>query len=153
MRIEEFNTDNYGGNAGILLDVHGASLDDDTTFDGGNHALFIRNGHIMGFKTFQRRLNASQTLSKYDSTIIDVSSSSDSTYTLPPTSDIEDGQRIEFITTNRWITIKANSGQTLQVGTNLSSLSQASVPNVDYLICVYDAINSRWWVRNMREQY
>lgn len=150
VRIEESRVSSTSGNAGIYLSVTGASVSDSTDYI-ANSALFIDRGVITGFRTRQRRLNYSQTLSLLDTTIIDKSSGSDSTYTLPVPQ--EDGQRIEFITTDRYIKVKPNTGATLQYGTDTTiytSSRYVTVINYNYAVCIYNAVHSQWIMRDMR---
>jgi len=139
------------GNVGVYIDVSGSRVIDDSTSFEGNHALYIEHGCITGFRTRQRRCNTSQTLSVHDTTIIDVSTSTDAGYTLPVPQD--DGQRIEFVTIYRNIRVIPNSGSTLQYGTDphpYTSSEYVTVLNGNYAVCIYDAVNSKWLMRDSR---
>jgi hypothetical protein len=150
VRVEESRPTTTSGNVGIFLSVTGASVNDSSEYI-ANSALFLDKGVITGFRTRQRRLNYSQTLSLLDTTIIDTSTGSDSTYTLPTPN--EDGQRYEFITTDRYIKVKPSSGQTLQYGTDThiyTSSEYITVLNGNYAVCIYNAVSSRWIMRDFR---
>ena len=99
------------GNAGLILDVTGAPLYDDMV-NSGNHALYITHGDIRGARLYTTRSSASKTLTTMDSVVIDISSSSDSTYTFP--SGCEGGQMYILITTNRAIYIKPSGSDVIR---------------------------------------
>lgn len=81
------------GNVGLLVRAQGSDRIDDTkgAFN-GNHALYVPQGHITGFRLKTRRVSSSQELSLMDSIII--ATRNDIELTLP--SSAEDGQ-IYFI--------------------------------------------------------
>ena len=77
-----------GGNVGVYISMEGAKSYDNS-MDSGNHALYIPNGHIQGFRLRARRVTSSENISLMDS-IIFCLNSSEITLTLP--NDAEDGQ-------------------------------------------------------------
>lgn len=92
MRIEVARTSDslLYGNIGMYLDVTGSTAYDDKGYQySGNHALYIVNGDICGFRLRVRRVKADQTLSDMDSVILTVGDD-DITLTLPASP--QDGQ-------------------------------------------------------------
>ena len=139
------------GNAGLILDITGASTYDNMV-NSGNHALYITHGDIQGARLYTTRSSASKTLTTMDSVVIDISSSSDSTYTFP--SGCEGGQMYMLITTNRAIYIKPSGSDVIRFSDDdhlyISSESKNVVGN-NLLICIYDSANNRWLCHDARQ--
>lgn len=112
----------------------------------GAHALYITNGDIVGFRLYTKRSASSMTLTKMDSVIIDVSSGSDSTYTLP--SGCEDGQMYFLFSSRRRINIKPSGGD--QIDFKDYTTSTYADP-WDLTILVYDSFNRKWHTRFIRQ--
>jgi len=142
------------GNSGLYIAASGIYGANDT--DGyqytGNNAFYIPNGGICGFRLKARRLASSKTLSTMDSIIFDISSSSDSTYTLP--TGCEDGQLFIIITATRYANIKASGADTLQMSTDATfhnSSTSISVASYNMVFLVYDKVNGVWRGRDVKE--
>nr|DAX74637.1 MAG TPA: tail protein [Caudoviricetes sp.] len=81
-RFEVSRTASSGeANIGVYVSASGAA-DYDTMIDSGNHALYIPNGDICGFRVRVRRVSTSQVLSEMDSWIL-VTASGSINLTLP----------------------------------------------------------------------
>lgn len=81
-RFEVSRTASSGeANIGVYVSASGAA-DYDTMIDSGNHALYIPNGDICGFRVRVRRVSTSQVLSEMDTFIL-VTASGSINLTLP----------------------------------------------------------------------
>lgn len=126
-----------GINACLHLSVKGAKGYDNYV-ETGNHALFIPNGDICGFRLRTRRISSSQTLSSMDSVILCVNSN-DVSLTLPTTN--LQGGHILFIR-------KCDTGNITLVGRILRGWEnpESSVYLEHSILSdlVYDLINNFW---------
>lgn len=126
-----------GINACLHLSVKGAKGYDNYV-ETGNHALFIPNGDICGFRLRTRRISSSQTLSSMDSVILCVNSN-DVSLTLP-TTNLQDGH-ILFIR-------KCDTGNITLVGRILRGWenpeSSVYLEHSILSVLVYDLINNFW---------
>lgn len=143
VEVERESDDILYGNIGLHVSVTGSkSWDDNSAIYTGNHALYIPNGDICGFRLRTRRVSSSFTLSKLDSIIL-ATNTSDITITLPTSP--EEGQI--------YMVKKINSGNyTLQVGDSSHYINDGSqnrksswkISGGQWIILVWDRVNSLW---------
>lgn len=128
-------------NIGIHISATGAKSWDDMPFT-GNHALYIADGDICGFRLRTRRVSKNQTLSDYDGVILTVGSEN-ITLTLP--ANPKEGQIYMFK--------QMSSGSyTLQVGDSSHNINdgrtnrkQSWLINTGcFVILVWDRVNKLW---------
>ena len=128
-------------NIGIHISATGAKSWDDMPFT-GNHALYIADGDICGFRLRTRRVSKNQTLSDYDGVILTVGSEN-ITLTLP--ANPKEGQIYMFK--------QMSSGSyTLQVGDSSHNINDGrtnrkqswTVNSGCFVILVWDRVNKLW---------
>ncbi len=128
-------------NIGIHISATGAKSWDDMPFT-GNHALYIADGDICGFRLRTRRVSKNQTLSDYDGVILTVGSEN-ITLTLP--ANPKEGQIYMFKQ-------MSSSSYTLQVGDSSHNINdgrtnrkQSWLINTGcFVILVWDRVNKLW---------
>lgn len=128
------------GNIGIHIDVTGAKHYDDSE-NSGNHALFIKRGHITGFRPGVRRIGSNTTLNVMDTIVI--VTTRDVTVTLP--NSPEDGQL--YIIRNASsgnIYIKSNKQNIRAYGDINMAATQIHNETGQTNIIFYDAANDSW---------
>ena len=139
--VERSNDTLFYSNIGIHLSVTGAKSWDDLPFT-GNHALYIADGDICGFRLRTRRVSSDQTLSDMDGVILTVGSS-DITLTLP--SNPKEGQIYMFK--------QMGSGRyTLQVGDSTHFINDGrtnrksswTIGDGCFVLLVWDRENKLW---------
>lgn len=125
-------------NIGLYVNCTGNQIDRDN-IQAGNHAIYILNGHICGFRLKARRIGQNTTLSTMDSVIFVITK--DITITLP-TSGVEDGQ-IYYIRnhTDGRVYVK---GRISNKGYPNSDYKTVWIANGDMNIYIYDAVNNVW---------
>ena len=129
------------GNIGIHIDVTGAKHYDDSE-NSGNHALFIKRGHITGFRPGVRRIGSNTTLNVMDTIVI--VTIRDVTVTLP--NSPEDGQL--YIIRNASsgnIYIKSNKQNIRAYGDINMAATQIHNETGQTNIIFYDAANDSWF--------
>jgi uncharacterized protein YrzB (UPF0473 family) len=128
-------------NIGIHISATGAKSWDDMPFT-GNHALYIADGDICGFRLRTRRVSKNQTLSDYDGVILTVGREN-ITLTLP--ANPKEGQIYMFK--------QMSSGSyTLQVGDSSHNINDGrtnrkqswTVNSGCFVILVWDRVNKLW---------
>lgn len=130
-------TDTYG-NAGILFDIEGARPAYDDIHIGGNHALYISHGDIMGFRLKTRRRGSDTILSSMDSVLL---LTKNCTISLPESP--EDGQ-MYFIRAINDITYNVNgNGHKIQKP-GFSQVDTWSISDDSLLILIWDRVNNIW---------
>lgn len=134
------------GNFGVYIDVTGAASSDGTTTaarQSGNHALYIPNGFITGFRLRNVRTSSDRTLTDMDSVVFSTATS-EITLTLP--SSPKQGQ-IYFIRKVGSGNVKLTRGNTQhRICTNSNSQNNTTI-TLDWgklWIILWDHMNSIW---------
>lgn len=134
------------GNYGVYINVTGAALSDGTTTaarQSGNHALYIPNGFITGFRLRNVRTSSNRTLTDMDSVVFSTATS-EITLTLP--SSPKQGQ-IYFIRKVGSGNVKLKRGNTQhRICTNSNSQNNTEI-TLDWgklWIILWDHMNSMW---------
>lgn len=134
------------GNVGVYIDVTGAALSDGTTTaarQSGNHALYIPNGFITGFRLRNVRTSSNRTLTDMDSVVFSIATG-EITLTLP--SSPKQGQ-IYFIRKVGSGNVKLTRGNTQhRICTNSNSQNNTTI-TLDWgklWIILWDHMNSMW---------
>lgn len=134
------------GNFGVYIDVTGAASSDGTTTaarQSGNHALYIPNGFITGFRLRNVRTSSNRTLTDMDSVVFSTATS-EITLTLP--SSPKQGQ-IYFIRKVGSGNVKLTCGNTQhRICTNSNSQNNTTI-TLDWgklWIILWDHMNSMW---------
>lgn len=134
------------GNYGVYIDVTGAALSDGTTTaarQSGNHALYIPNGVITGFRLRNVRTSSNRTLTDMDSVVFSTATG-EITLTLP--SSPKQGQ-IYFIRKVGSGNVKLTRGNTQhRICTNSNSQNNTEI-TLDWgklWIILWDHVNSMW---------
>jgi hypothetical protein len=137
---------NMAGNFGVYIDVTGAASSDGTTTaarQSGNHALYIPNGFITGFRLRNVRTSSDRTLTDMDSVVFSTATS-EITLTLP--SSPKQGQ-IYFIRKVGSGNVKLTRGNTQhRICTNSNSQNNTTI-TLDWgklWIILWDHMNSMW---------
>lgn len=134
------------GNVGVYINVTGAALSDGTTTaarQSGNHALYIPEGFITGFRLRNVRTSSNRTLTDMDSVVFS-SATGEITLTLP--SSPKQGQ-IYFIRKVGSGNVKLKRGNTQhRICTNSNSQNNTEI-TLDWgklWIILWDHMNSMW---------
>lgn len=134
------------GNYGVYINVTGAALSDGTTTaarQSGNHALYIPEGVITGFRLRNVRTSSNRTLTDMDSVVFSTATS-EITLTLP--SSPKQGQ-IYFIRKVGSGNVKLTRGNTQhRICTNSNSQNNTAI-TLDWgklWIILWDHVNSMW---------
>lgn len=134
------------GNYGVYINVTGAALSDGTTTaarQSGNHALYIPEGFITGFRLRNVRTSSNRTLTDMDSVVFSTATS-EITLTLP--SSPKQGQ-IYFIRKVGSGNVKLTRGNTKhRICTNSNSQNNTEI-TLDWgklWIILWDHMNSMW---------
>lgn len=134
------------GNYGVYINVTGAALSDGTTTaarQSGNHALYIPEGFITGFRLRNVRTSSNRTLTDMDSVVFSAATS-EITLTLP--SSPKQGQ-IYFIRKVGSGNVKLKRGNTQhRICTNSNSQNNTEI-TLDWgklWIILWDHMNSMW---------
>lgn len=134
------------GNCGVYINVTGAALSDGTTTaarQSGNHALYIPEGFITGFRLRNVRTSSNRTLTDMDSVVFSTATS-EITLTLP--SSPKQGQ-IYFIRKVGSGNVKLTRGNTQhRICTNSNSQNNTEI-TLDWgklWIILWDHMNSMW---------
>ena len=134
------------GNVGVYIDVTGAASSDGTTTaarQSGNHALYIPNGFITGFRLRNVRTSSNRTLTDMDSVVFSTATG-EITLTLP--SSPKQGQ-IYFIRKVGSGNVKLTRGNTQhRICTNSNSQNNTTI-TLDWgklWIILWDHMNSMW---------
>ena len=134
------------GNVGVYINVTGAALSDGTTTaarQSGNHALYIPEGFITGFRLRNVRTSSNRTLTDMDSVVFSTATS-EITLTLP--SSPKQGQ-IYFIRKVGRGNVKLTRGNTQhRICTNSNSQNNTEI-TLDWgklWIILWDHMNSMW---------
>lgn len=134
------------GNVGVYINVTGAALSDGTTTaarQSGNHALYIPNGFITGFRLRNVRTSSNRTLTDMDSVVFSMATG-EITLTLP--SSPKQGQ-IYFIRKVGSGNVKLKRGNTQhRICTNSNSQNNTEI-TLDWgklWIILWDHMNSMW---------
>lgn len=134
------------GNYGVYIDVTGAALSDGPTtvaHQSGNHALYIPNGFITGFRLRNVRTSSNRTLTDMDSVVFSTATG-EITLTLP--SSPKQGQ-IYFIRKVGSGNVKLTRGNTQhRICTNSNSQNNTEI-TLDWgklWIILWDHVNSMW---------
>ncbi len=134
------------GNYGVYINVTGAALSDGTTTaarQSGNHALYIPEGFITGFRLRNVRTSSNRTLTDMDSVVFSMATS-EITLTLP--SSPKQGQ-IYFIRKVGSGNVKLTRGNTQhRICTNSNSQNNTEI-TLDWgklWIILWDHMNSMW---------
>lgn len=134
------------GNYGVYINVTGAALSDGTTTaarQSGNHALYIPNGFITGFRLRNVRTSSNRTLTDMDSVVFSTATG-EITLTLP--SSPKQGQ-IYFIRKVGSGNVKLTRGNTQhRICTNSNSQNNTEI-TLDWgklWIILWDHVNSMW---------
>ena len=134
------------GNVGVYIDVTGAASSDGTTTaarQSGNHALYIPNGFITGFRLRNVRTSSNRTLTDMDSVVFSTATN-EITLTLP--SSPKQGQ-IYFIRKVGSGNVKLTRGNTQhRICTNSNSQNNTEI-TLDWgklWIILWDHMNSMW---------
>lgn len=135
-----------GGNYGVYINVTGAALSDGTTpaaRQSGNHALYIPEGFITGFRLRNVRTSSNRTLTDMDSVVFSTATR-EITLTLP--SSPKQGQ-IYFIRKVGSGNVKLTRGNTQhRICTNSNSQNNTEI-TLDWgklWIILWDHMNSMW---------
>ena len=135
-----------GGNVGVYINVTGAALSDGTTTaarQSGNHALYIPEGFITGFRLRNVRTSSNRTLTDMDSVVFSTATG-EITLTLP--SSPKQGQ-IYFIRKVGSGNVKLKRGNTQhRICTNSNSQNNTEI-TLDWgklWIILWDHMNSMW---------
>lgn len=134
------------GNVGVYIDVTGAASSDGTTTaarQSGNHALYIPNGFITGFRLRNVRTSSNRTLTDMDSVVFSTATN-EITLTLP--SSPKQGQ-IYFIRKVGSGNVKLTLGNAQhRICTNSNSQNNTTI-TLDWgklWIILWDHMNSMW---------
>lgn len=134
------------GNYGVYINVTGAALSDETTTaarQSGNHALYIPEGFITGFRLRNVRTSSNRTLTDMDSVVFSTATR-EITLTLP--SSPKQGQ-IYFIRKVGSGNVKLTRGNTQhRICTNSNSQNNTEI-TLDWgklWIILWDHVNSMW---------
>lgn len=132
------------GNYGVYINVTGAALSDGTTTaQSGNHALYIPEGFITGFRLRNVRTSSNRTLTDMDSVVFSTATR-EITLTLP--SSPKQGQ-IYFIRKVGSGNVKLTRGNTQhRICTNSNSQNNTEI-TLDWgklWIILWDHVNSMW---------
>ena len=134
------------GNYGVYINVTGAALSDGTTTaarQSGNHALYIPEGFITGFRLRNVRTSSNRTLTDMDSVVFSTATG-EITLTLP--SSPKQGQ-IYFIRKVGSGNVKLTRGNTQhRICTNSNSQNNTEI-TLDWgklWIILWDHVNSMW---------
>lgn len=134
------------GNVGVYINVTGAALSDGTTTaarQSGNHALYIPEGFITGFRLRNVRTSSNRTLTDMDSVVFSTATR-EITLTLP--SSPKQGQ-IYFIRKVGSGNVKLTRGNTQhRICTNSNSQNNTEI-TLDWgklWIILWDHVNSMW---------
>lgn len=134
------------GNVGVYINVTGAALSDGTTTaarQSGNHALYIPEGFITGFRLRNVRTSSNRTLTDMDSVVFSMATG-EITLTLP--SSPKQGQ-IYFIRKVGSGNVKLKRGNTQhRICTNSNSQNNTEI-TLDWgklWIILWDHMNSMW---------
>lgn len=134
------------GNYGVYINVTGAALSDGTTTaarQSGNHALYIPEGFITGFRLRNVRTSSNRTLTDMDSVVFSIATR-EITLTLP--SSPKQGQ-IYFIRKVGSGNVKLTRGNTQhRICTNSNSQNNTTI-TLDWgklWIILWDHMNSMW---------
>lgn len=134
------------GNVGVYINVTGAALSDGTTTaarQSGNHALYIPEGFITGFRLRNVRTSSNRTLTDMDSVVFSTATG-EITLTLP--SSPKQGQ-IYFIRKVNSGNVKLKRGNTQhRICTNSNSQNNTEI-TLDWgklWIILWDHMNSMW---------
>ncbi len=134
------------GNVGVYINVTGAALSDGTTTaarQSGNHALYIPEGFITGFRLRNVRTSSNRTLTDMDSVVFSTATG-EITLTLP--SSPKQGQ-IYFIRKVGSGNVKLKRGNTQhRICTNSNSQNNTEI-TLDWgklWIILWDHVNSMW---------
>lgn len=134
------------GNVGVYINVTGAALSDGTTTaarQSGNHALYIPEGFITGFRLRNVRTSSNRTLTDMDSVVFSTATG-EITLTLP--SSPKQGQ-IYFIRKVGSGNVKLTRGNTQhRICTNSNSQNNTEI-TLDWgklWIILWDHVNSMW---------
>lgn len=134
------------GNVGVYINVTGAALSDGTTTaarQSGNHALYISEGFITGFRLRNVRTSSNRTLTDMDSVVFSTATG-EITLTLP--SSPKQGQ-IYFIRKVGSGNVKLKRGNTQhRICTNSNSQNNTEI-TLDWgklWIILWDHMNSMW---------
>lgn len=134
------------GNVGVYINVTGAALSDGTTTaarQSGNHALYIPEGFITGFRLRNVRTSSNRTLTNMDSVVFSTATG-EITLTLP--SSPKQGQ-IYFIRKVGSGNVKLKRGNTQhRICTNSNSQNNTEI-TLDWgklWIILWDHMNSMW---------
>lgn len=134
------------GNVGVYIDVTGAASSDGTTTaarQSGNHALYIPNGFITGFRLRNVRTSSNRTLTDMDSVVFSTATN-EITLTLP--SSPKQGQ-IYFIRKVGSGNVKLTRGNAQhRICTNSNSQNNTTI-TLDWgklWIILWDHMNSMW---------
>ena len=134
------------GNVGVYINVTGAALSDGTTTaarQSGNHALYIPEGFITGFRLMNVRTSSNRTLTDMDSVVFSTATG-EITLTLP--SSPKQGQ-IYFIRKVGSGNVKLKRGNTQhRICTNSNSQNNTEI-TLDWgklWIILWDHMNSMW---------
>ena len=132
------------GNVGVYINVTGAALSDGTTTaQSGNHALYIPEGFITGFRLRNVRTSSNRTLTDMDSVVFSTATG-EITLTLP--SSPKQGQ-IYFIRKVGSGNVKLKRGNTQhRICTNSNSQNNTEI-TLDWgklWIILWDHMNSMW---------
>lgn len=144
MRVEVSRTrnpDSGYANAGIYFNITGVTGYDDNAIT-GNHALYIDNGDICGFRLRTRRIAASTTLSHMDSIILAIPTAG-ITLTLPAVPKV--GQ-VYFI--RRCVIqniVLAGNGNYITTKDSASKTANLTLTSWSMAILVWDHVNDLWW--------
>lgn len=146
-------SDGMTGNYGVYINVTGAALSDGTTpaaRQSGNHALYIPEGFITGFRLRNVRTSSNRTLTDMDSVVFSTATK-EITLTLP--SSPKQGQ-IYFIRKVGSGNVKLTRGNTQhRICTNSNSQNNTTI-TLDWgklWIILWDHMNSMWtanWCQN-----
>lgn len=146
IRVEVDRDVTMAGNVGVYINVTGAALSDGTTTaarQSGNHALYIPEGFITGFRLRNVRTSSNRTLTDMDSVVFSTATS-EITLTLP--SSPKQGQ-IYFIRKVGRGNVKLTRGNTQhRICTNSNSQNNTEI-TLDWgklWIILWDHMNSMW---------
>lgn len=146
IRVEVDRDVTMAGNVGVYIDVSGAALSDGTTTaarQSGNHALYIPEGFITGFRLRNVRTSSNRTLTDMDSVVFSTATR-EITLTLP--SSPKQGQ-IYFIRKVGSGNVKLTRGNTQhRICTNSNSQNNTEI-TLDWgklWIILWDHVNSMW---------
>ncbi|MCD8193475.1 MAG: hypothetical protein LUD74_02800, partial [Tannerellaceae bacterium] len=141
MNTGEYSSDYKYGNIGIYLNVSGKATYDDVELS-GNHALYIPEGYITGFRLRPRRISSTTTLTNLDSWIFGIGSN---TFTLYLPSSPKDGQIyfIRKVTSGNINITVSNSAHKLRRNWNAEDTS-VTLKDGNMAIIMWDNVNKYW---------